>query len=162
MTASIKLNVLLAITLLNTLGMCLLLLFVAINVPTARDIGTLVQNNKDRLNHTISMILDTSEQAERILNELRSFIEGRVMRAICSSKIIRSAVGFLCDFVYPSDGSLSRALPEDDTLVDEVLQLILTEVAAAQNITKSALRAQVIANLGKIIESLSDYQKNKI
>lgn len=73
------------------------LLILAISIaPAAHDAARMVQDNKERVNRTITSVLHVSEQAEEILLDIRSFLEFRLTDALCSSSIIRKIMGSFC------------------------------------------------------------------
>ena len=65
--------------------------------PTAHEAAQLIKDNKDRVNDTISSVLRVSEQAEAVLIDIRSFLEFKLVDALCSSSIISSLLGSFCD-----------------------------------------------------------------
>lgn len=97
-----KLNVLLLLTFLVFLSLLILLGLLLTFGPAAYEVFQLIHDNKDRADQTIETVLRISEEAELVLLDIRSFLEFKLVKALCASRIIRSTIGaFLC----PSDTS---------------------------------------------------------
>lgn len=92
-----KLNLILLFVFVNFFVMGMLLGTIVTFTPAAYEIFQLVHDNKDRADSTIETVLRVSEELELVLLDIRSFLEFKLVDALCSSRIIRNTIGgFFC------------------------------------------------------------------
>lgn len=97
MNAVKKVNALLILSFLNILLTLIILLFLISFASYTYDLVSLAHEKKDKVNQTIDSIYNISTKIDTVINNLTSFLEVKVINAICSSDIIRKTVGtYLC------------------------------------------------------------------
>jgi predicted DNA-binding ribbon-helix-helix protein len=92
-----KVNALLILSFLNILLTLIILLILVCFASYTYDLVSLAHEKKDKVNQTIDSIYNISTKIDTVIQNLTSFLEVKVINAICSSDIIRKTVGaYLC------------------------------------------------------------------